>query len=411
MNRAVGIGVQGLADVFLLLKLPYDSKEARQLNRDIFEAIYFAACSASCRLAKERRPCQSFFGSPASQGKLQFDLWGVTPSNKWDWASLKRDIAAHGMRNSLLVAPMPTASTAQIFGNNESTEPYTSNIYSRRVVAGEFAVVNKHLVRELIGLGIWNENMRNRVIASRGSVQDILEIPPKVRAVFKTVWEISQKTIIDMSADRAPFVCNGQSMNIYIADPTPNKLTSMHFYSWRKGLKTGMYYLRSRPKSDAIQFTVEPEIPSLQNASVKPNYTKSGSKEKEESFVQAEPEDLRVELERMVVDDENWWPRQDKVASDENETESTVDSTSSGGLMELAGQKSEKSLKEDAVGLKSGQNPSVHTAIIERNNEPLLTENPHRFVLYPIRDFDVSGCDSSKDLFPVGYSLFCLTVA
>ena len=258
-HRPIGIGVQGLADCFQMLKISFDSPEARHLNKQIFETIYFGACSASCELAAIDGAYETFEGSPASKGKLQFDLWGVTPSDRWDWAGLKAKIAQDGMRNSLLVAPMPTASTAQILGNNESTEPFTSNMYNRRVLAGEFTVVNKHLLRELTSLGLWNENVRNRIIADNGSVQNVTSIPAEIRQIYRTVWEIPQRAILDMAADRAPFVCQSQSLNIHIASPDSKKLTSMHFYAWQKGLKTGMYYLRTRPKADAIKFTVNQE--------------------------------------------------------------------------------------------------------------------------------------------------------
>lgn len=258
-HRPIGIGVQGLADAFMMMKYPFESEQAKQMNMLVFETIYYGAVSASCELAKQDGHYQSYPGSPASKGDLQFDLWGVTPSGRWDWDSLKQDVAKYGLRNSLLVAPMPTASTAQILGNNESTEPFTSNIYNRRVLAGEFTVVNKHLLRDLTKLGIWDENMRNRIIADRGSVQNIEEIPKKLRDVYKTVWEIPQRIILDMAADRSPYICQSQSLNIHIAEPTSSKLTSMHFYAWKKGLKTGMYYLRTRPKADAIQFTVDKE--------------------------------------------------------------------------------------------------------------------------------------------------------
>ena len=257
-HRPIGIGVQGLADAFMIMKIPFDSPIARQLNKDIFETIYFGACSASCDLAAVDGSYSSYEGSPASKGNLQFDLWGVTPdSGRWDWAALKERIAEHGMRNSLLVAPMPTASTAQILGNNESTEPFTSNMYNRRVLAGEFTIVNKHLLRELTEDGLWTDSVRNQIIADRGSVQGVKEIPQKIRDVYKTVWEIPQRSILDMAADRAPYICQSQSLNVHIADPSSSKLTSMHFYAWKKGLKTGMYYLRTRPKADAIQFTVD----------------------------------------------------------------------------------------------------------------------------------------------------------
>jgi len=258
-HRPIGIGVQGLADCFQMLKIPFDSPKARLLNKQIFETIYFGACSASCELAAVDGAYETFEGSPASQGKLQFDLWGVTPSDRWDWEGLKAQISTHGMRNSLLVAPMPTASTAQILGNNESTEPFTSNMYNRRVLAGEFTVVNKHLLRELTSQGLWDETVRNRIIADNGSVQNVTSIPPELREIYRTVWEIPQRAILDMAADRAPFVCQSQSLNIHIASPDSKKLTSMHFYAWQKGLKTGMYYLRTRPKADAIKFTVNQE--------------------------------------------------------------------------------------------------------------------------------------------------------
>ena len=258
-HRPIGLGVQGLADCFQMLRIPFDSKEAKQLNKDIFETIYFGACSASCELAAVEGPYETYEGSPASKGQLQFDLWGVTPSTRWDWPGLKAKIAEHGMRNSLLVAPMPTASTAQILGNNESTEPFTSNMYNRRVLAGEFTVVNKHLLRELTARGYWTESVRNRIIADNGSIQNVTEIPQDIRDIYKTVWEISQRSILDMAADRAPYICQSQSLNVHIAAPDSKKLTSMHFYAWQKGLKTGMYYLRTRPKADAIKFTVNQE--------------------------------------------------------------------------------------------------------------------------------------------------------
>lgn len=258
-HRPIGIGVQGLADCFQMLKIAFDSPEARTLNKQIFETIYFGACTASCELAAVDGAYETFEGSPASQGQLQFDLWGVKPSDRWDWDGLKAQISKHGMRNSLLLAPMPTASTAQILGNNESTEPFTSNMYNRRVLAGEFTVVNKHLLRELTSLGLWDENVRNRIIADNGSIQNVHSIPKEIRHIYRTVWEIPQRAILDMAADRAPFICQSQSLNIHIASPDSKKLTSMHFYAWQKGLKTGMYYLRTRPKADAIKFTVNQE--------------------------------------------------------------------------------------------------------------------------------------------------------
>eukprot|EP00586_Coscinodiscus_wailesii_P020087 CAMPEP_0172494324 /NCGR_PEP_ID=MMETSP1066-20121228/45223_1 /TAXON_ID=671091 /ORGANISM="Coscinodiscus wailesii, Strain CCMP2513" /LENGTH=802 /DNA_ID=CAMNT_0013265213 /DNA_START=76 /DNA_END=2484 /DNA_ORIENTATION=+ len=258
-HRPVGIGVQGLADAFCLLKMPFDSPKARQLNKDIFETIYFGACMASCELAEVDGHYETYPGSPASEGKLQFDLWNVKPSSRYDWGLLKEKIARHGLRNSLLVAPMPTASTAQILGNNESTEPFTSNMYNRRVLAGEFTIVNKHLLRELTSLNLWTQSIRNRIIADGGSIQNCIDIPQNIREVYKTVWEIPQRSILDMAADRAPYIDQSQSLNVHLAEPTTKKLTSMHFYAWKKGLKTGMYYLRTRPKADAIQFTVNQE--------------------------------------------------------------------------------------------------------------------------------------------------------
>ncbi len=256
-HRPIGLGVQGLADAFIMMRMPFDSPEARQLNKDIFEAIYFAACTESIELARKEGHYESYPGSPASKGQLQFDLWGVTPSDRWDWAGLKEDLAKHGMRNSLLVAPMPTASTSQILGNNECFEAYSSNMYTRRTLSGEFVVVNKHLLHDLIGLGLWNNSMRNRLMASNGSIQDFDDVPQHLRDLYKTVWEISQKVVIDMAADRGAFICQSQSMNLFVENVNFGKLSSMHFYAWSKGLKTGMYYLRTKAARDAIQFTVD----------------------------------------------------------------------------------------------------------------------------------------------------------
>jgi ribonucleoside-diphosphate reductase alpha chain len=257
-HRPIGIGVQGLADTFIKLHMPFDSDEAKGLNKDIFETIYFASMTASKDLAKADGPYESFKGSPVSKGIFQFDMWGVTPnSGRWDWDSLKKEVKKHGVRNSLLLAPMPTASTSQILGNNECFEPYTSNIYTRRTLSGEFIVVNKHLMRDLINLGLWNDGMKNRLIESNGSVQAIPEIPKNVKDLYKTVWEISQKVIIEMAAERGAYICQSQSMNIHIQDPNFGKMTSMHFYAWKQGLKTGMYYLRSKAATDAIKFTLD----------------------------------------------------------------------------------------------------------------------------------------------------------
>jgi len=257
-HRPIGIGVQGLADAFIMLRMPFDSEEARGLNKDIFETIYFAAMEASMELAKEHGPYETFKGSPVSKGIFQFDMWGVTPdSGRWDWENLKREVKQNGVRNSLLLAPMPTASTSQILGNNECFEPYTSNIYTRRTLSGEFIIANKHLMKDLMNLGLWSETMRQKLIATNGSVQPIAEIPQNIKDIYKTVWEISQKSIIDMSADRGAYICQSQSLNIHITNPNFGKLTSMHFYAWKKGLKTGMYYLRSTAAADAIKFTLD----------------------------------------------------------------------------------------------------------------------------------------------------------
>jgi len=256
-HRPVGIGVQGLANAFAMMRVPFESEEAKVLNKQIFEAIYFGAMTSSMESAKKEGPYETYEGSPISQGKFQFDLWNVTPSDRWDWDGLRQQILKHGVRNSLMVAPMPTASTSQILGNNECFEPFTSNIYSRRVLAGEFTVVNKHMLKDLIAQGFWTQDIRNQIMAERGSIQGVREIPADLKALYKTVWEISQKTLIDLAADRAPFVCQSQSLNVHISAPNTGKLTSMHFYAWKRGLKTGMYYLRTRPKADAIQFTVD----------------------------------------------------------------------------------------------------------------------------------------------------------
>ena len=259
-HRPIGLGVQGLADTFMLLKYPYESPEAARLNKDIFETIYYAACETSMQVAKEQGPYSTFPGSPASQGLLQFDLWGVKPdSGMWDWDALKAQIKLHGLRNSLLVAPMPTASTAQILGNNESFEPYTQNIYTRRVLSGEFVQINKHLVRDLMDAGLWSIELKNQLIAHKGSVQRIECIPKDVKELYKTVWEIKQKVVLELAAGRGPYIDQSQSLNIHMTDCTNAKLSSMHFYGWKLGLKTGQYYLRTKAAVDAIQFTVEAE--------------------------------------------------------------------------------------------------------------------------------------------------------
>lgn len=255
-HRPIGLGVQGLADAFILMRYAFDSPEAKQLNKDIFETIYFAGVSESADLAEKLGAYETFQGSPMSAGKFQFDLWNVQPSKRWDWDSLRQRVMKTGLRNSLLVAPMPTASTSQILGNNECFEPYTSNLYTRRTLAGEHIVVNKHLMRDLVRLGIWNEEMREAIMAANGSVEGMEDIPADIRALYKTAYEISQKVIIDMSADRGAYICQSQSLNVFMESPTYAKLSSMHFYAWQKGLKTGMYYLRSKAAVDPIKFTL-----------------------------------------------------------------------------------------------------------------------------------------------------------
>lgn len=255
-HRPIGIGVQGLADAFILMRFPFDSPEARQLNKDIFETIYYAALEESCALAKENGAYETYEGSPASKGELQYDLWGTKPSDRWDWKGLKKKIAESGLRNSLLLAPMPTASTSQILGNNECFEPYTSNIYTRRTLSGEYIVVNKHLLNDLIGLGLWDNEMREMLMSTNGSIQNIEGIPDHIKELYKTAYELSQKVIIDMAADRGAYVCQSQSMNLFVESPTFSKLSSMHFYGWQRGLKTGMYYLRSKAAVDPIKFTL-----------------------------------------------------------------------------------------------------------------------------------------------------------
>ncbi|MES3018503.1 MAG: ribonucleoside-diphosphate reductase subunit alpha [Bacteroidota bacterium] len=256
-HRPIGLGVQGLADVFILMRLPFESDLAKMLNKNIFETIYFAAMTASKDLAKESGAYETFKGSPLSKGKFQFDLWDVKPSDRHNWESLRAEVIQHGVRNSLLVAPMPTASTSQVLGNNECFEPYTSNIYTRRVLSGEFVIVNKHLLKDLVQLGLWNNTMKNNIITANGSVQHIEEIPSEIRELYKTVWEIKQRNLIDMAADRGAFICQSQSLNLFVDNPNTGKLTSMHFYAWKKGLKTGMYYLRTQAATKAVQFTVE----------------------------------------------------------------------------------------------------------------------------------------------------------
>jgi ribonucleoside-diphosphate reductase alpha chain len=264
-HRPIGIGVQGLADLYALLKVDFDSPEASEVNRVAFAAIYYGSLKASAELAREEDPYDTYEGSPAHKGKLQFDLWGVEPVEhpELDWSALKKFIAKNGLRNSLLVAPMPTASTSQILGNNECFEPFTSNLYVRRVLSGEFVMVNKHLVKDLIEIGLWNEQIKDDIVRYNGSIQDVSEIPDDIKRRYRTVWEISMKTIIDQAADRGPYVCQSQSMNLFLAEPTVGKVNSMHFYAWEKGLKTGMYYLRSKPASQAKKITLENPPPNI----------------------------------------------------------------------------------------------------------------------------------------------------
>lgn len=256
-HRPIGLGVQGLADAYILMRFPFDSPEAKQLNKEIFETIYYAAMTASKDLAKVEGPYETWKGSPISQGIFQFDMWNVKPTGRWEWDVLRQEVMEHGVRNSLLLAPMPTASTAQILGNNECFEPYTSNVYTRRVLAGEYIIVNKHLLKDLVKEGLWNMDMRQKLMVSNGSIQNINEIPQELKDLYKTAWEISQKVIIEQAADRGAYICQSQSLNIFMENANFGKLTSMHFYGWEMGLKTGMYYLRTKAATDAIKFTVD----------------------------------------------------------------------------------------------------------------------------------------------------------
>merc|ERR1711971_742921 len=256
-HRPVGIGIQGLADAYIMMRFPFESEEVVLLNKQIFETIYYGALEASCEIAEQEGAYSTYEGSPVSKGQLQYDMWGVTPTGLHDWAALKARIAKHGVRNSLLMAPMPTASTAQILGNNESVEACTSNIYTRRVLSGEFQVVNQHLLRDLTELDLWDDEMKNKLIAANGSIQGLEGIPDDIKSLYKTVWEISQKTVLKMAADRGAFIDQSQSLNVHIAEPNFAKLSSMHFYGWQSGLKTGMYYLRTKAAASAIQFTVD----------------------------------------------------------------------------------------------------------------------------------------------------------
>ncbi|XP_063362090.1 ribonucleoside-diphosphate reductase large subunit [Cydia amplana] len=286
-HRPIGIGVQGLADTFVLMRLPYESEAAIKLNQQIFETIYYGALEASCELAEKLGVYETYQGSPASQGILQYEMWNKTPTDLWNWATLKEKIAKHGLRNSLLLAPMPTASTAQILGNNESFEPFTSNIYQRRVLSGEFQVVNHHLLRDLTEADLWDEDMKNLIIHNNGSIQNIENIPKEIRELYKTVWEISVKTTIQMAADRGAFIDQSQSFNIHVAEPNYGKLTSIHFYSWKMGLKTGMYYLRTKPAANAIQFTVDKAKAKARVPNGNTNGTTNGNADRDEANMAA----------------------------------------------------------------------------------------------------------------------------
>ena len=267
-HRPIGLGVQGLADTFILMGLPFESPGAKALNKEIFETLYFAAMTASKDQAIEFGTYETYAGSPVSNSIFQYDMWGVVPSNRWDWNQLKAEVKKHGVRNSLLLAPMPTASTAQILGNNECFEPYTSNLYTRRVLSGEFIIVNRHLLKDLVKAGLWNRDMRLKIMSANGSIQNISEIPQDIKDLYKTAWEISQKTILELAADRGAYICQSQSLNIFMENANFAKLTSMHFYGWEKGLKTGMYYLRTKAATDAIKFTVDQAISSEPEALV-----------------------------------------------------------------------------------------------------------------------------------------------
>ena len=286
-HRPVGLGVQGLADAFILLPMPFTSDEAKQLNQDIFETIYFAAVTASMELAKEEGPYSTFKGSPISKGEFQYNLWGLKDedlSGKWDWTSLRKEVMKHGVRNALLLAPMPTASTSQILGNNEAFEPYTSNLYTRRVLSGEFIIVNKHLLQDLVQLGIWNEDLKQEIMRNNGSIQNITSIPQHIKDLYRTVWEMSMRDIIDMSRQRGYFIDQAQSLKLFMEGATISKLNSMHFYAWKSGLKTGMYYLRTKSAVNAIQFTVTQQ------------------QKAEPTAVAVEPEEMTAEEFRAMIE-------------------------------------------------------------------------------------------------------------
>jgi ribonucleoside-diphosphate reductase alpha chain len=305
-HRPIGLGVQGLADAFIMLRLPFTSDEAKQLNQDIFETLYFAAVTASAEEAKKDGPYQTYKGSPISKGEFQHNLWGIKDeelSGRWDWAKLRKTVKKQGVRNSLLVAPMPTASTSQILGNNECFEPYTSNIYTRRVLSGEFIVVNKHLLEDLVDRGLWNEDMKQELMRNNGSVQNIEGIPEDLKELYRTVWEMSMKDIIDMSRQRGYFIDQSQSLNLFMEGATMAKLTSMHFYGWKSGLKTGMYYLRTKSAVDAIKFTLDnktkaetPKVEEVADASTVVAVTAAGSAPSSVPVEPLSPQELKQML-------------------------------------------------------------------------------------------------------------------
>ena len=303
-HRPIGLGVQGLADTFILLRLPFTSDEAKKLNEEIFETLYFAAVTSSMEEAKIDKPYQSYKGSPISEGEFQHNLWGIKDdelSGRWDWKGLRKLVKKHGVRNSLLVAPMPTASTSQILGNNECFEPYTSNIYTRRVLSGEFIVVNKHLLEDLVNLGLWNEDLKQELMRNNGSVQNIKGIPDDIKELYRTVWELSMKDIIDMARQRGYFIDQSQSLNLFVEGATMSKLTSMHFYGWKSGLKTGMYYLRTKSAVDAIKFTLDNTKSKAEESKVEVS-TEATTSVKEKGKKQVAVEPLKPEELKQMLD-------------------------------------------------------------------------------------------------------------
>ena len=323
-HRPVGLGVQGLADTFIKLRMPFDSEEAKALNKEIFETMYFAAESSSKDQAVKDGPYETYEGSPISKGQFQHNLWGVKDeelSGRWDWKELREEVEKHGVRNSLLMAPMPTASTSQILGNNECFEPYTSNVYTRRVLSGEFIVVNKHLLNDLIELGLWNDDMKNALMATNGSVQNIEGVPDNLKAIYKTVWEISMRDILDMAADRGMFIDQSQSLNLFMESPNMGKLTSMHFYAWKKGLKTGMYYLRSKPASSAIKFTVKKNA----QTNMSPGISSGASADSADAVPATSAEPTAAEVEARVKAQKEAMAKMSEEVSDEAKIACSID--------------------------------------------------------------------------------------